>query len=423
MINPASLAAVEAGRFGEHFVRPRYDDYGFAQIPQTVRCVLTGEGRGGVPWGPRCDLDQRYDAVILFFVDALGWRFFQAYAEEHPFLRRAVEQGVVSKLTSQFPSTTAAHVTAIHTGRPIGQSGIYEWFFYEPLVDAMIAPLLFSYAGDGERESLARSGVLPVQIFPSHTLYQELANHGVRSWVFQHQAYSGSSYTRAVTSGATVVPFRTLPEGLVDLQRLLEDQQQPSYYFLYYDAIDAICHMHGPESPQTEAEILTFLDMMERLLVPALARQSRRVLFLMTADHGQTAIDPATTIYLNRTLPALVPMLKTNRAGQLLVPAGAARDFFLHIKDGMLAEAQGLLERHLEGKAEIHRVSDLIEQGFFGPPPLSSAFLARVANLVVLPYRQHSVWWWEPPRFEQQFYGHHGGLTVDEMETLLLAQA
>jgi hypothetical protein len=32
------------------------------------------------------------------------------------------------------------------------------------------------------------------------------------------------------------------------------------------------------------------------------------------------------------------------------------------------------------------------------------------------------VWWYEAGRFEQGFYGSHGGLTREEMETLLLAQ-
>ena len=46
----------------------------------------------------------------------------------------------------------------------------------------------------------------------------------------------------------------------------------------------------------------------------------------------------------------------------------------------------------------------------------------RVGNLVILPYEHESVWWYEPDRFDQHHYGHHGGLTRPEMETVLLAQ-
>jgi predicted AlkP superfamily pyrophosphatase or phosphodiesterase len=69
--------------------------------------------------------------VVLFFIDAFGWRFFEKF-QDAPFLKRMAKQGSIEKITSQFPSTTAAHVTTIHTGLPVGESGVYEWFYYEP---------------------------------------------------------------------------------------------------------------------------------------------------------------------------------------------------------------------------------------------------------------------------------------------------
>lgn len=420
MINAESVKAVDASRFNARFIRPIYDDYGFAQIPQTLRHLLIGDARPGVPFGARHDLDQQYDTVILFFIDAFGWRFFEQFAD-HPFLQRFRSEGLVSKLTSQFPSTTAAHVTTIHTGLPVGQSGVYEWFYYEPLLDAMIGPLLFAFAGDKDRDTLARTGITPADLFPSQTLYHELQAHGVRSFVFQHHAYAFSPYTKTVAGGATVIPYRTLPEAIVNLLQLQTQQQGRSYFFLYYDAIDAMCHLYGPESAQLGAEILVFLDTMERLLHGRLGHSHGRTLFLMTADHGQTAIDPATTVYLNQSLPEIHNWLKTSRHGHPLVPAGASRDMFLHIKPEHLDHAQEALQQHLAGKAEVHRVSDLIGQNFFGSAPPTPVFLNRVADLVILPYEHESVWWFQQDKFDQHFYGAHGGLTRNEMETLLLA--
>ena len=54
---------------------------------------------------------------------------------------------MVEKLTAQFPSTTAAQITTIHTGQTVGEHGLFEWNYYEPVLDAVIAPLLFSFAG------------------------------------------------------------------------------------------------------------------------------------------------------------------------------------------------------------------------------------------------------------------------------------
>ena len=49
--------------------------------------------------------------------------------------------------------------------------------------------------------------------------------------------------------------------------------------------------------------------------------------------------------------------------------------------------------------------------------------MSRVGNLVILPHAHETVWWYEAGRFEQKFYGSHGGLSREEMETLLLIQS
>ncbi|HAE58283.1 MAG TPA: phosphodiesterase, partial [Anaerolineae bacterium] len=64
--------------------------------------------------------------------------------------------------------------------------------------------------------------------------------------------------------------------------------------------------------------------------------------------------------------------------------------------------------------------ADLIEAGYFGPQ-VTQRLRERMGNLVILSYRYESVWWYEKGKFEQKYYGHHGGLTPQEMEIPLLA--
>jgi hypothetical protein len=188
---------------------------------------------------------------------------------------------------------------------------------------------------------------------------------------------------------------------------------------LYFDKIDSLCHEYGPTAPQVEAECEILLLMMEYHL-ERIFRGKKRILFLMTADHGMCEVDPQTTIYLNThpNFRGIERFIKTNHRRQLLVPAGSARDMFLYIWDDLLEEAQSLLAKGLEGKAEVVKTETLIEDGYFGAE-VSSRFRERVGNLVILPYRYESVWWYEKDRFEMKFYGHHGGLTAQEMETVL----
>lgn len=384
------------------FIKPRYDEGGFAGIPKRIKSAFaSGE----------------YDAVVLFLVDGFGWRFFERF-QGAPFLQRMAKQGRIEKLISQFPSTTAAHLTTIHTGWNVGQSGVHEWIYYEPHVDAVIAPLLFSYAGLWERDLLKPAGVQPAFIYPRGMFYPELKQKGVKPFVFGIRDYTPSTYSRAVMDGAELRAFKTFSEALINVERLLEEQKQPTYIYLYLDKIDSLAHEYGPAAPQTEAEIETFLLIMEYYFERVF--HGKRILFLMTADHGQVEVDPKTTIYLNRApqFSGMERFLKTNRKGQLLVPAGSPRDMFLYIKDDRLEEAQSFLVPRLEGKADVVKTERLIEDGYFGPE-VSSRLRERVGNLVILPYRYESVWWYEKDKFEQRFYGHHGGLTPEEMETVL----
>ncbi len=394
------------------FVKPNYDSGGFAGLPHVVKSLLGGEHQQfAIP-----DLQKEYDNVILFFVDSFGWRFFEKFVS-HPYLRRFARDGRIVKLTSQFPSTTSAHTTCIHSGLNVGQSGIFEWNYYEPLLDAMIVPLLFSFSGSMERDQLKRTGIAPKELYPTHNLYRDLKKLGVHSTIFQHREYTPSTYSDILFRGAEVRAYKTLPEALTNLHLALDATTGKNYFFLYYDKIDGISHEYGPTSPQVEAEVDMFLTTMERQFTSI---KKERTLFLMTADHGQVEVDPATTVYLNKDFPSIKKYIRKNQKGQLLIPGGSPRDMFLYIKDEMLDEAQAMLVKGLDSKADVVRTDELIAQGYFGPK-VSKTFRERVGNLVILPYRYEGVWWYEKDKFEQKFYGHHGGLTPQEMEIPLLA--
>lgn len=400
------------------FLRPNYGQGCFADLPMLIKRCLIGQpllpDQAGL-WGEMTNL---YDVVIVVLADAFGWRFFERFADSSPFLQRFTQEGQVLRWTSQFPSTTAAHVTCIHTGLCDGQSGIFEWQYYEPQLDALITPLLFSYAGTKQRDTLKETGIQPAQLYPAQTLYQELQQWGVNSHIFQHREYTPSTYSDWVNRGAQVHPYATLPEALVNLRQLISQSSRPAYCFLYFDRIDAIGHEYGPDSPQMDAEIETFLFCMERALMQPLAGKLKNALLVVTADHGQIEVDPRTAVYLNLEprLKGLQRYLRTDHRGEVLPPGGSPRDAFLYVKDVWLDHAVHFLAERLGDKAQIWKTQDLIDQGYFGPLPVAQSLLDRVGNLVILPYGHETVWWYEKGKYEQKFYGHHGGLTPQEME-------
>jgi predicted AlkP superfamily pyrophosphatase or phosphodiesterase len=422
MINAASLNAINNSKFSRNFVRPRYDSYCFANLPATITYLLTGQKQDqALPHDVFGDLPTRYNKVIFFFIDGFGWNFYERNAGKHNFLRAMQAHGMVSKMTSQFPSTTAAHVTCIHTGLNVGQGGVYEWYYYEPLVDEIISPLLFSFAGDKTvRDTIKRTSIPPTEFFPKQTFYHTLQEHGITSHILQHQAYSSSTYSDIVFRGATVHPYRTLSEAFSRLAELVHaDNTGPGYYFLYFDRIDKECHNYGPYARQSVEIIDQFLMITDQFL-RTVRGKAPDTLLMVSADHGHVPVNPRTTYYLNQQIPGITRYLKTNQRGMPLVPAGSSRDMFLYVKEECIDEVVSKLRQHLNGKAEVYPTRELLAQHFFGLQEPSPTFLARVGNVVILPYKYETVWWYEEGKFEMHFQGHHGGLTPEEMEIPLM---
>ncbi len=404
------------------FVRPQYGQACFSDIPHTIERLLTGKGRAGLRPDLLGPLHRPFKNVVCLFIDALGWRFIASRLTQHPFLETIVRRGVATKLTSQFPSTTAVHMTAFHTGLTPARSGIFEWRYHEPALGEMICPLPFSLSGDRTRGTLAALGIDPASLYPPATFYQRLACAGVQSTAFIPEGYWDSPFSKHMTQGATRRPVKTLAEGLTNAVLQLQATALPQYINLYHPDIDTLCHRYGPNAPQVAAQIDVVLSTLERcLLDPNLPKDD--TLLLITADHGQVEVSPERTFYLNLDprLLALPEMLQTTPDGRPLVPGGSPRDLFLYVKPARLDDAAALLTPVLKGIADVIKVQDLVEEGFFGDTQVCDAFRARIANLVILPYKHEAVWWYEEGRFANTFYGHHGGLTADEMEIPLLA--
>ena len=441
MLNRRSIEAVAAAAVGPHEVRPLYGTYCFSRIPWTIEAALTGEPNPRtLPPDALGALADRPDTVVLLFVDAFGWRFFEEFAESTPALARFLRDGTVSKLTSVFPSTTSAHVACLHSGLTPAESGIYEWYQYEPAVGEMIAPLLSSRAGDKGRNGL---DLPPGTLFDGETLHERLAARGVRSISVTPAEFTPSPFNDAFTRGTVEVPWKGLVRGLNALARAVASPAgpEPRLIHYYYGGVDRIAHRSGPGSPELRETVRRFFAELERrffrVLVgetegvsrsrrpeagttgsgsPPGGRSAGRTCVVFTADHGMMGHDPARAVYLNQVLPEVERWMERGPGGRPKVPAGSPRDFFLHLREDSFAEALGAIRDAVADVAEVRPVGDLVAAGYFGDAPPSRRFLDRVGNAVILPRPGRAVWWYEEGRFESRHPGDHGGLTPEEME-------
>ena len=387
--------------------RPEQGTRCFDQLPATVERLLTGARNGPVLDEPF--LRERFERVALVYFDAFGWTFLERHAD-HPVVERARADGLLTQLTAQFPSTTTAQVTTVHSGLPVAEHGLYEWHVYEPTLDRLITPLLFSFAGDGIRGTLLGQ-IDPDALFPTDSVYARLADAGVRSTVVLPASIAGSAPNVGLLRMADVVPFETAQGALAAASRALDEDT--AYAHVYLDALDSLMHGVGTDDPAVGFVTRSVLDDLHRATFPP------GTLVLLTADHGMSPVDPDRTVYVNELWPGLAERLETGADGKPLAPAGSCRDLFLHVREEHVDEVCAALSERLDGVADVVAVDELVAEGIFTEP--SPRLRERLANVVVLPRYGEAVYWHEPGRFAQQLHGQHGGLSPQEMEIPLLA--
>jgi hypothetical protein len=372
----------------------------FAALPRAIERALAGRRR-----------------VACVLLDAFGWRFVQRHAQ-HPLLRRVAAHGTLGPVASQFPATTTAHVTTMHTGLGVGEHGLYEWRVWEPALRRVITPLLFSWAGDRARDTLEGSGVDARALVPdAPSLYERLAARGVASAVLQPAAFSPSTFDRAAARGAELRPYADLGAGLRDLTALVARLDR-CYAYLYFDGIDATGHLHGPSSAAFDDASLRALDAVYAAFFGPQAPRLDDTLLVLTADHGQVDVSPERVDLLDVLWPELERHLTVDARGLPTPPAGSARDVFLHVRADRVEHVVAALRSVLADRGTVHATADLLAEGAFGAP-VSERLHARVGSVCVLPAAGRMAWLASAADVERRFLGHHGGREPAEAQTFV----
>jgi hypothetical protein len=417
MINAAPLARFRA--LGDHpLLRPIYADYAFANLPGTVEFLLTGERRR--PPLPADCFGGSYPAprkVVLILIDAFAWDAWQAYYPHFRATRRVVEHGTLTPISALFPSTTTAAISTLHLGVLPSEHALYEWNIYIPAYGEVIQSLAFCPLGRHHQDDCLKRGFAPERLLAVHaTVHQRLAARGVRSLSFAHHSYANSAFNRMVHAGAEIVSHRSLAEGLVQLKEALLATPGKAWFNFYWAGIDTMAHLYGPGSGYHAAEIAGFWRTFDAVFADV---DSPDTLYLFTADHGHVGARAEATFYLNERLPELAGCLAKSPTGAPIYPNGSPRDIFLHVQRERRQEVLGVLLTALGDVAAVLPTDAALREGLFGEEPVGGELLSRLGDIVILPHLGTFIWWREPGVMCNPFHGHHGGLSREELVTVI----
>jgi predicted AlkP superfamily pyrophosphatase or phosphodiesterase len=343
------------------------------------------------------------ETVVLFIVDGLGqWQLEKHIADgDVPNLKALMEGGHHQVITSVFPSTTMAAVTAMHTATPPAKSGWLGYTLWLPEIGATVE--MIGQINQTTHKPLEDRGFLAS--VPG--MYARLEKLGVQVSSVQPSGYRGSwlndwYWQGAVQYGyitANILPSATARPLELDGRRLV---------VLYWADYDSVCHRHGPSSSAASDEISALDHALGRLIV-RLPRDGKTAL-VVTADHGQVDLRADAAVYLERD--------EWLRSRLLSAPGGDRVCRTLRVAPDELQA----VEAHVRRYGDVMRSAEAWEAGLFGGAPAQASFRERVGDLIVMPRDGMQLCWtFTGKQPSRPHLGSHGALSHEEMRVPLLA--
>jgi predicted AlkP superfamily pyrophosphatase or phosphodiesterase len=328
--------------------------------------------------------------VVLLVVDGLGWHQLRARSHLTPTLSAAA--GIDRSITSVAPTTTAAALTSITTGRPPSEHGILGY----RLADGdRIMNMLRWTLGPGEDSDARRS--VPVASFQPIAPFPGAA---APVPVVSKADFASTGFTAAHLGTSPLAEYRVPSSLALEVGRSLADNT--AFVYAYYDGIDKIAHAYGL-GEHYDAELAD----VDHLVADVVSVLPPGAVLLVTADHGQIDVG-------NR-----VELLGAEAMAMIRFFSGEGRFRWLHARPGATSDLAALLEERYGDTTWVRTRDQLIDDGWFGGP-LSERFAARLGDVALIPF--------EPLAFmdpadtgENRLACRHGSLTPDEMLVPLVA--
>lgn len=321
-------------------------------------------------------------SAVVVLVDGLGADALGARSGHARWLA-----GSRKRIRSGFPTTTAAALSTLTTGRSPGVHGVVGYSGWNP---------------DEERVMNLLSGwdtEVPAGWLLATTLFTEAAALGVDPVVVGPGRYRSSGMTANVLGGARYVPAESIADR-VDAA-LAETATGRSLVYLYVPELDSIGHKHGWSSDRWTAA----LELLDGELTRLDQRSPADVGVLVTADHGVLDVPEHANIPIDPALLVdVVGVAGDPRCRQLAVAPGTDVP--------ALVDAWRL---RYGKKAYVASRAEAVAAGWFGE--VDDAVLPRIGDVVVV---ARGSWAFNDDRglrsgeVPKRMVGQHGAMTDEE---------
>ncbi len=372
---------------------PRYDERSLADL---IPSVLAGLGVPGDRDILGLDLAGVRQVCVLL-VDGLGARLLRAHQAIAPFLSAAVGP----EITAGFPSTTAASLGSLGTGRPPGEHGLVGYLLAVDGYDRPMNPLQWRLHGPGEHVDLIKT-VVPEEFQPAGTAFERAVADGIDVVRVGPRYQQKSGLTRAVLRGGE---FRSaVSYGDLATEATAAMSADRTLVYAYHGDLDLTGHVRGPNSDGWRAE-LAHVDQIARNIADGLPAGG---VLIVTADHGMVEVGSSIDIDADAELQDGVRMI-----------GGEPRARHLYAEDGAAQDIYDTWRARLGHEYGVYRKAELVDNGWFGPTVTAAAY-DRIGDVMAIALADGALFRRSVEPMQSSLKGHHGSLTEDELMVPLL---
>jgi hypothetical protein len=215
---------------------------------------------------------------------------------------------------------------------------------------------------------------------------------------------AGSVSSKYFSGGRGQLGYHNLASAVSAIATRVSEASAPTFTYFYISDVDTEAHLSGPASDATWASLLrvqSCLESLEREL-------DGRARMIVTADHGQVAVETRVTLHRDDELMRLLRF----------PPSGEVRVAYFHVQPGVSGFEEAFRER-AGADWLLLSASDAFDARLFGRDAPSDETRRRIGDYVAIA-PAGTVLFYEPPPDLVAMRGTHGGLTPDEMRIPLI---
>jgi hypothetical protein len=373
-------------------------DPALPHLSDVVPAVLTAMGAAG--FESRISLPANIAGACVLLIDGLGAELLDTHAEDAPVLAGLRGQ----TLSVGFPSTTAAGLAAVGTGRQSGEHGMVGYTFRLPGagVDGSGVMNALSWRPHPWGDDL-RDVVEPERVQPIPTTFERAASSGIAVSVVSGAKFTDSGLTRAVLRGGRYIGVHAIGDLASCVRTAVADG---GFCYGYHADLDLLGHLYGPGSEAWRMQ----LRQVDRLVESVVDGLPPGGLLAVVADHGMVATGSSDAVDVDDH-PLLLEGVQAI--------GGEARARHVYVEDGADHDVLAAWRATLADRAWVVSRDEAIAAGWFGAR-VTDHVRPRIGDVVAAARGSAAMVRRTVEPLESALIGHHGSLTTAEQRVPLL---